>query len=237
MTNEEKRKLIDAINCKGYKNSLISLWHKIGKATPFRAQRLPQMPNVPEWYKTQFVEVHSVTPEGNSEWYGDASGFYYKDGERADAIELGWCKKDDTEPQDIPFGAAPYWKLLDILGEPTAIPIKVYGPDDILDFGIYKGMTLRKVYKVDYDWIEMVTNVYPGFYIDGAGIKKDKKKLRLLGPDDVLSFGFFRGEKLRDIYENERDYFIWLSYNAPNCSIDLSAFEESEGKSKGKHKT
>ena len=54
----EKEKLIKAIKSKGLSNSLISIWYNIGRALPFRAQRFPDG-RVSDWYKNQFVEVHS----------------------------------------------------------------------------------------------------------------------------------------------------------------------------------
>ena len=100
----EKEKLIEAINSKGLGNSLISIWYNIGRALPFRAQRFPDG-RVSDWYKNQFVEVHSVKPGGKGGKYGSAYGFYYRNGERADAYEnseSSWCKIDDTEPKESP---------------------------------------------------------------------------------------------------------------------------------------
>ena len=104
----EKEKLIEAINSKG--NSLISIWYNIGRALPFRAQRFPDG-RISDWYKNQFVEVHSVKPGGKGGKYGSAYGFYYRNGERADAYEnseSSWCKIDDIEPKEMtkPKGSA-----------------------------------------------------------------------------------------------------------------------------------
>ena len=73
MTSEDKKILIEAINSKGLRNSLISIWYNIGRATPFRAQRFPDG-RVSNWYRNQFVEVHSVKPGGAGGRYGNACG-------------------------------------------------------------------------------------------------------------------------------------------------------------------
>jgi hypothetical protein len=95
MDTQEKERLIKAINSKGLRNSLISIYYNIGRALPFRAQRFPDG-RVSDWYRSQFVEVHSVKPSGKGGKYGDAYGFYYRNGERADAWENdpegSWCK-------------------------------------------------------------------------------------------------------------------------------------------------
>ena len=152
----DKQKLIKAINAKGLSNSLISIYYNIGRALPFRAQRFPDG-RVSKWYRSQFVEVYSVKPSGKGGRYRDAYGFYYRNGERADAWENdpehSWCKEIDTEPQSVPCAACGSWVLLDILGEPTCEPTKVYGIDDKLEFGKHKGKTLFEVVHCDWKWV------------------------------------------------------------------------------------
>jgi hypothetical protein len=41
MTEEEKIKLIDAVNCKFPHNNIMELYYNIGRALPFTAQRFP----------------------------------------------------------------------------------------------------------------------------------------------------------------------------------------------------
>lgn len=67
-----KIKLIKAINQKGLKNSLISIYYNIGRALPFRAQRFPDG-RISDWYRSQFVEVHEVKPSGKGGKYGGQS--------------------------------------------------------------------------------------------------------------------------------------------------------------------
>lgn len=132
----EKEKIIKALAIKGLSNSLISIYYNIGRALPFVAQRFPDG-RVSKWYMSQYVEVHEVKPGGKGGKYGNAYGFYYRNGIRADAVdnapEHSWCHKDDTIPQEIPCAACGSWVLLDILGEPTTDPIKVYGINDVLE--------------------------------------------------------------------------------------------------------
>ena len=167
MDTQEKERLIKAINSKGLRNSLISIYYNIGRALPFRAQRFPDG-RVSDWYRSQFVEVHSVKPSGKGGKYGDAYGFYYRNGERADAWENdpegSWCKIDDTQPQGIPCGACGSWVLLDILGEQTDKPTKIYALDDTLEFGKHKGKTLREVIKGDWSWVEWAIDQSEHFF-------------------------------------------------------------------------
>ena len=81
--------------------------------------------------------------------FGNVFGFYYRNGERADAYENdpehSWCTKDDTEPQPIPCCGCGSWMLLDIIGEKTTESVKVLGLDDKIGFCKYKDMTLKEV--------------------------------------------------------------------------------------------
>lgn len=228
----DKEKLIDAINSKGLSNSLISIWYNIGRALPFRAQRFPDG-RVSNWYKSQFVEVHSVKPSGKGGKYGNAYGFYYRNGERANAYddpELCSCKVDDTEPQSIPNAACGSWVLLDILGEHTADAIKVYGLNDKLDFGKHKGETLLDVVHNDWGWIDWAVNNSDHFYCDiNAVIEERKKTIKKLYPDDVITFGKYKGQTVRYIYENDLSYLVWLMENSRDFIIDVSDLKNDKG--------
>jgi len=169
----DKDKLINALNAKGMRNSIISLYYNTGRALPFIAQRFPDG-RVSSWYSSQYVEVHEVVPKGK---YGYAYGFYYRNGERADAYEddpeHSWCKKDDVEPQSIPAAGRGSWVLLDILGEPTVEPAKVYSLNDVLDFGKYKGKTVKEVIYCDLGWIKWAVNSAERFFFDIDGINEE----------------------------------------------------------------
>ena len=41
MTEEEKGKLVEAVNCKFPHNNIMELYYNIGRALPFTAQRFP----------------------------------------------------------------------------------------------------------------------------------------------------------------------------------------------------
>ena len=84
----DKTKFIKTVNQKGLRNSLISIYYNIGRALPFRAQHFPDG-RISDWYRSQFVEVYHVKPSGKGGKYGHAYGFYYRNGERADAMEFG----------------------------------------------------------------------------------------------------------------------------------------------------
>ena len=226
MTLKEKERLINAINSKGLRNSLISIYYNIGRALPFRAQRFPDG-RVSDWYRSQFVEVHSVKPGGKGGQYGDAFGFYYRNGERANAFENdpenSWCKIDDVQPQNIPCGACGSWVLLDILGEQTDKPAKIYVLDDVLEFGKHKGKILRNVIKDDWGWVKWAIDCSEYFFCDIEDVISERKKtIKVLSSDDKLEFGKYKGKTLREIYTEDPDYLIWLSQETNDFIINFN---------------
>ena len=228
----EKEKLIEAIRSKGLSNSLISIWYNIGRALPFRAQRFPDG-RVSDWYRNQFVEVYSVKPSGKGGKYGSAYGFYFRNGERANVDEnpeSGWCKIDDTEPQEIPCAACGSWVLLDILGEPTAEPTMIYGLNDTLKFGKHKGKTLIEVVHDDFGWVEWAINNSEHFFCDIEAVAEERKKtIKRLHPEDVITFGKYKGHTIRYIYENEVNYLKWLMEKTNDFIIDIAELKTTKG--------
>lgn len=218
----DKQTLIDAINEKGLHNNLIAIYYNIGRALPFTAQRFPDG-RISNWYKSQYVEVHEVKPSGKGGKYGDAYGFYYRNGERADSSDTPsqiWCKKGDTVPQQIPHSACGSWVLLDILGEATAEPTKVYGINDVLEKGKYKGMTVAEVIHKDWQWIKWAIQASEHFFFDVDAIVEEKcKYLTKLHPDDVLSFGKYKGKTIRYIAKIDYQYLLWLDDNSEDYII------------------
>lgn len=218
----DKQKLIDAINEKGLHNSLITIYYNIGRALPFTAQRFPDG-RVSNWYKSQYVEVHKVKPSGKGGKYGDAYGFYYRNGERADSSDTPsqiWCKKDDTVLQKIPNSACGSWVLIDILGEATAEPTKLYGVNDVLESGKYKGMTVAEVIKKDWQWIKWAIEDAEHFFFDvDAVIEEKKKNIQKFHPEDVLPFGKYKGKTIRYIADTDYQYLRWLDKNSEDYII------------------
>ena len=76
MTEEEKKTLIDAVNCKYPHQNLTEIYYNTGKALPFTSQRFPDG-RVSDWYRNQYVEVVRVEPHGKGGKFGNVFGFYY----------------------------------------------------------------------------------------------------------------------------------------------------------------
>lgn len=222
----EKERLINAINSKGLRNSLISIYYNIGRALPFRAQRFPDG-RISDWYKSQFVEVCSVKPGGKGGQYGNAYGFYYRNGVRANAWDdepdNSWCKIEDEYPQKIPCGACGSWVLLDIMGEPTDKPTIIYGLEDKLEFGKHKGKTLKEVIHNDWNWVSWAIHNSEHFFCDLEDVEKEHRlNIKVLKPTDRLLFGKYKEKTIREIFDIDTEYLLWLNNNSNDFIIDLN---------------
>ena len=229
--NQKKDILIKAIREKGLHNSLISIYYNIGRALPFIAQRFPDG-RVSNWYKSQYVEVHKIKPSGKGGAYGDAWGFYYRNGKRAnssDDIECSWCKIDDTEPQPVPCAACGSWVLLDILGEPTHEPTKIYGLEDILERGKHKGEKVIDVIHSDWLWIKWANEESDCFFFDIEAIwEEHMKDVQILRADDTLPFGKYKGKTIREIAAENPNYLFWVKRNSESVVIDIELLNSKE---------
>ena len=228
MTEEEKGKLVEAVNCKFPHNNIMELYYNIGRALPFTAQRFPDG-RVSDWYRSQYVQVVKVMPHGKYGKYGKAFGFYYRNGERADSSDiegLCWCKKDDQEPQEIPNSGCGSWMLLDIQGEPSTDNPKVLGLDDVIDFGKYKGVTIREVIEKDWHYIEWAVLQSQRLYVDvEAVVNYHESCIVSLKPSDIMQFGKYKGQSLASVYATDAQYLRWLESNNDSFRIDWDSFQ------------
>jgi len=213
----DKDKLIKAVAYKG--GNITTIYYNIGRALPFIVQRFPDG-YVSDWYRSQHVEVHRVEPGGVGGRFGNAYGFYFRNGIREDCH---WCKKEDTEPQLIQCCGCGSWVLLNILGEPTVEPAKIYGLQDELDFGKHKGETVEEVVHSDFAWIKWAIVNSDHFLCDVEEIiEEHQKDVKALQPNDILAFGKYKGLSLKEAFDKDEKYVLWLAHNVPDVEIDFS---------------
>lgn len=233
----DTQKLVDAINCKFPHSNLIELYYNVGRALPFTAQRFPDG-RVSDWYRSQYVEVVKVEPHGQYGKYGKVYGFYYRNGERADSSDVEdicWCKKDDTEPQEIPNCGCGSWALLEILGEPTSEPVKVLGLEDLIDFGKYKGHKLKEIVKSDWQYIKWAILGSQRLFADvKAIVDYHEDNMPKLKPTDVMTFGKYKGHSLSEVFMKDHQYLRWLEGNNSSFRVDWNLFLSLEDSQKPK---
>ena len=214
---DNKEQLVEAINCKYPRNNLIELYYDTGRALPFTAQRFPNG-RVSDWYRNQYVEVVKVEPGGRYGKYGKVYGFYYRNGKRADAWENdpenSWCTKDEENPQEIPNSGCGGWVLLDIQGEPTQEIPKLLGLEDHLNFGKYKGKTVKEVIETDWQYIKWAVIDSQNLLANVEDIIKYHDSIvKLLLPNSVIAFGKYKGRTIGEILQADPQYLKWMEHN------------------------
>ena len=223
----DNQKIVDAINSKFPHNNLVELYYNVGRALPFTAQRFPDG-RVSDWYCSQYVEVVRVEPHGKYGKYGKVYGFYYRNGERADSSDVEsicWCKKNDTEPQEIPNSGCGSWALLSIVGEPTSEPVKVLELDDVLDFGKYKGKKLCEIIINDWQYIKWAVLGSQRLFVDIEEIVAyHEANMPKLTPSDKMTFGKYKGRSILEVYKEDQQYLRWLEENNSSFRVDWKLF-------------
>lgn len=225
MVQKEKEQLINAVNSKGGKN-IFEIYYDIGRAAPFVVQRFPGG-RCSDWYKSQYVEVHQLKPGGIGGIYGQAYGFYYRNGVRADSSEnpdLCWCRKDDEKPQLISNSGCGGWFLLDIMGEPTTDTIKILELNDIIEFGKHNGKKLIDVVHEDFNWVKWAITSSSRFYCNNDAVfEEHEKDIKVLLPTDTLQIGKYKGQSILSVFEKDPEYLMWLKENVDDIEFDLSS--------------
>lgn len=230
MTEEDKEILVKAINCKYPCQNLTKIFYNTGRALPFTAQRFPDG-RVSDWYRNQYVEVVRIEPGGKHGKYGQAYGYYYRNGERADSSlerpEDSWCTKEETEPQPIPCCGCGSWVLLDIIGENSTNPIKIHSLDDLIGFGKYRELTLKEAVRKDWQYVKWAIFESGHIYTDVDKLLEYHMENRpILQPNDIISFGKYKGKSIKEIYEEDVQYLSWLSDNNDSFVIDWDLLKQ-----------
>lgn len=156
-------------------DNIFNIYYDIGRAIPFEVQRFPK--DATDWYKTQSVLVTEIYPRGQ---YGEALGFYLRNGERADSY---WCSKDETVPQLIPCCGCGGWSLVRVIGEPMVEakdkkPVTVLEPDDVLSFGKYKGRKAIEVYLENDQYLQWAEGNINNFLVNWRSFSRIHRQIR-----------------------------------------------------------
>jgi hypothetical protein len=143
--------------------NIFKIYYKIGRALPFEVRRFPRGVQT-LWYSSQSVLVTKIFPRGQ---YGEAWGYYLKDGERSDSY---WCSKDINEPQPIPCCGCGGWTLVRVIGQPIKQPDselellkgkrKLIKLTDLMPFGKYKNIPISVIKEKDPSYFQwMLANL------------------------------------------------------------------------------
>lgn len=122
------------------------------------------------------------------------------------------------------------WVLLEIKGEPTADDVKLLGVDDQITFGKYKGKTIREVIDEDWQYIRWAVIDSQRLLADVDKIVEyHESKVKPIEPNDIITFGKYKGRTLLEIFTEDPQYLRWLQTNNPDFKVNWDKLNESIG--------
>ena len=103
---------------------------------------------------------------------------------------------------------------------------KALGLDDKIGFGKYKDMTLKEVIIKDWQYVKWAIIDSQHFYTDVDKVLEYHMENRpTLGPNDIMSFGKYKGKSIEEVCKTDRQYLIWLSQNNDSFNLDWEKFK------------
>lgn len=178
--------------------------------------------------------VERVEPRGR---YGKAYGICLVDDKPNDSyIKECYPKITDGE---IPCAGCGEWVLLDVPGVNMNEIFPVHKVDEVMSFGRYKGKTISEVYKENPKYIFWLVKNDPYYRIDFFALigvnpedKNAQEKMAIeiqrvfpkITVDDIISFGKYKGQTYRAVYEKDPQYINWFLQNNRTVDIDYESF-------------
>lgn len=218
------------------KDNIFSIYYNIGKRIPFQVKRSSVRYGEKYRYshKGRTFMVERVVPKGK---YGKAYGTCLVDDKPNDEY-IKECYPAITDGE-IPCAGCGEWVLLDVPGVDMNEIFPVHKIDEVMALGKYKGKTISEIYKEDPKYIFWLAESDPYYRIDFpalTGINPDEKNaqekfekeiLRVfpkITVDDVISFGKYRGQTYRSVYQEDPQYIDWFLCNNQSIDIDYESF-------------
>lgn len=104
------------------------------------------------------------------------------------------------------------------------------GLDDIFTFGKYKDKTIKEVIDTDWNYVKWAIIDSQRLIADiDAIVEYHKGKIKILQPDDVISFGKYKGKTLQSVFLADSQYLKWMESQNPDFKVDwdkLSDFSQ-----------
>lgn len=147
--------------------------------------------------------------------------------------------KEDVD-EEIPCAGCGEWVLLDVPGVDMNEIFPNRNPDYVIQFGKYKGKTIKEIYSQDPKYIFWLMEKDHYFRVDFDQLlnipdnSSDRERIieteinrvfPKVTPDDVISFGKYQGKTFREIFSTDPSYIDWFLRNNQTLDIDINAFD------------
>ena len=217
-------------------DNIFNIYYSIGKRTPFQVKRWPVRYGEESRYshKGRSFMVERVEPKGK---YGKAYGICLVD-DKPNNSYIKECYPEITDGE-IPCAGCGEWVLLDVPGVDMNEIFPVHKADEVISFGKYKGKTILEIYKEYPKYIFWLAKKDPYYRIDFLtliGIGPEDKNVRekieeeilrvfpKITVDDIVSFGKYKGQTYRTVYEKDPQYIDWFLRNNRTIDVDYESF-------------
>ena len=102
------------------------------------------------------------------------------------------------------------------------------GLDDVIDFGKYKGVTIREVVEKDWQYIEWAVLQSQRLYVDvEAVVAYHDTCIVKLTSNDLMPFGKYKGQSLASVFADDYQYLKCLEENNDSFRVDWPTFQNT----------
>jgi len=221
------------------RDNVFQIYFNIGKRLPFQVKRSPR------GLKGSIDENYRYSQEGRTfmverievrnKIYGTAYGYCMIDGVRDDNNEY----MQNYEKGTVPCAGCGEWVLIDIPGVDMNEVFPLHKPDFVVPFGKHKGKTLAEIYESDPQYVYWLAESDRYFRIDFAALtgidpksqnakesfeKEIDRVFPKTTPEDVITFGKYKGRTYKDVIKDDPEYVKWALHNVSNLDFDIAAF-------------
>lgn len=222
------------------KDNIFNIYYNIGRRLPFQVKRcergLARSRDEGTMYsqKGRSFIVERINPRGK---YGKAYGKCLVDGVPNDEYREQYYPEINDE--EIPCAGCGEWVLIDVPGADLNEIFPPRKPDYIINFGKYKGKTIQEIYQQDPKYIYWLLDKDHYFRVDIdellniPKISADRQTIieneidrvfPKVKPDDLITFGKYKGKSFREVYNMDSNYIEWFLRNNQTIEIDDEAF-------------
>lgn len=213
-------------------DNIFNIYLNIGRKLPFVVKRLRNCDPNSEWARSNMGRtflVERVQLRNYNGLYGHAFGKCFQDGEEDNTYMELYHRSDETgdgnlKPDEIPCAGCGGWILIDVPGVDSKDFYEKKKSSDILEFGKYKGLTIKEIAKKDAKYIFWLINNKEDLNIDlydlfdlnpnePNSIEKLKVKINEADPpigiNDIITIGKYKGKTYKDVSDTDPEYFLW----------------------------
>lgn len=221
------------------KDNIFNIYYNIGKRLPFLVKRCRIGMSCAVDEETLYSNkgrtflVEKIQPRGI---YGKAFGKCFVDGVPNNEYREQ-CYPSITD-DEIPCAGCGEWVLVDIPNVNIDDVFPKRSPDYIIEFGKYKGKTIKEIYSQDPKYIfwlmerdhyfridiDLLLNILPNTSDRAEILTAELNRIYpKLTPDDIIPYGKYKGMTFRRIYSEDPNYISWFINNT-SVDIDENAF-------------